>query len=209
MKVFHLLAIVCAIGSANHSHATSLINGGFEIGISIPNYPDQGWRYFSETIYWDCGESHSGNCSAMLATTPSGTLPDILWQDFETTPGLAYELTFYAKTNRNTLFDTGSLTFSAPIGLVHSNPPYPAETTFATVKSWARVDYLFTATESSSRVSFKGLGFANDRIGNFIDIDDVSITLAVPEPATSALWLLGLAAVGIAAKARSRSLAAS
>ena len=61
---------------------------------------------------------------------------------------------------------------------------------------------------ASSRLTFKGLGFANDRIGNFINFDDVSVS-AVPEPAMSDLWLLGVGAIGFVAKVRARPVAAS
>jgi hypothetical protein len=200
------LSTVLGLACAGTAQADSLINPGFELPFGNPSGPADGWYHVSESIFWDCGEAASGSCSAMLASDPLDRSRDVLWQDVATSAGAEYRLSFVYKTNRNTdrgapaPFSQGRFAIDPASGTSGHN--YPVAHTFTGNADWQRYDFLFTAAGASSRIAFGGLGFSNGRAGNFINIDEVSIARAVPEPAMAALMLGGLGALGLAGRGR-------
>ena len=72
---------------------------------------------------------------------------------------------------------------------------------------WTRVSYNFVAGAPTTRVTFSNTLPAAARARGAV-IDDVFLTVAVPEPATWAMLLIGFGMVGFAARRRNRALAA-
>ncbi|WP_419813710.1 PEPxxWA-CTERM sorting domain-containing protein [Glacieibacterium sp.] len=68
---------------------------------------------------------------------------------------------------------------------------------------WQKENFTFTATNVSQVLSFLAVGTPNGE-PPFSLLDGVSVTAAVPEPATWAMMILGMGAVGAASRLRRR-----
>ena len=122
------------------------------------------------------------------------------------TPGQSYHLTFnYAfsqqfgfdgDTNQDLMVSLGG--FSAT----------PASITLAshTFNGWNSASYDITATAATETLSF--LSHASPQLPPFALVSNVSLTGGAPEPAAWALMLLGFGGLGLAARLRSRRVAA-
>lgn len=192
------LALATCLSASRSQAANLLINPGFESGFGIPNYPG-GWQVVSEEAFWDCGEAHSGSCSLAAASDPLQRTPDLTFQFFDTVAGQQYAVTFFYKTNRNVHYPGGASiggTVGVISGTVGTFQPVLAAT-FVSGARWEAYAGDFTATGPQSRIAFKGLGFADNHHGNLVNVDDVTISAAVPEPTVSAMLLAGLSVVGL------------
>ena len=164
------------------AHANAqVVNGGFETGY----FP--GWTVNDPSAlgpFTNVGKSalfaHSGNFHANLgAEGLLGTLS----QNVGTTAGTNYTLSFWlandggAPTNEFDVFWNGT----ELLNLV--NQP---------VQLYTEYSFNVTATSASTPLVIE---YRNDT--DFFLLDDVSATVAVPEPATSSLLLLALGAGGL------------
>jgi PEP-CTERM motif len=200
-----ILSTALMLASVCSAQPNVLVNPGFESAFGNPAGPDDGWYQVSESIFRDCSEAHSGTCSATLARDPLDRTRDVLWQDFDTDPGARYTLGFEYKTSRATVLGPGGFVegvFGIDVDSAVSGHRYPAENRFAGSAAWQTYEHAFTAVQPVTRIAFAGLGFADGRRGHFINVDDVVVMRAVPEPSTWVLWMAGLGMAGLLSRFR-------
>ncbi|WP_077032886.1 PEP-CTERM sorting domain-containing protein [Pelomonas sp. KK5] len=115
------------------------------------------------------------------------------------TVGAQYELSFYSLVNHT----------DDPKATEHWDVAFGNQTlqstTISTNGVWVKDTLTFTATSSTQRLSFAGifLGYTPGATPEVLNLDGITLKVsAVPEPATAALSLGGLLAVGFLAKRR-------
>ncbi|KZY28645.1 hypothetical protein A3752_06290 [Oleiphilus sp. HI0081] len=193
-----LFGSICLTTAVSMSAQANLIeNGSFEdIGneAALGGYGSAAtWQIYSSIPNWDASQNveiwsnnfivpaddgirvlelnaHPGDANGQFS----------IFQDFATTAGQAYELSF-AGRRRQANSDEA---FSVSVGDL-SDSVYNQSW-----GNWNQYTYQFTATSSLSTLTFTSLDGGRDTTGNIFD--DVKVT-AVSEPGTIALFALGLA----------------
>lgn len=200
MKSTHkmLAAAVAGLLFAAPSQATYLVNGGFEDNAVAPG----SWWYSSAANVngWDGSNieiwdsyggvvAPEGSQHAELNAHPFTGGVFSIYQGFATNIGQAYDVSFFysARNNANEEFNFSVGNLAAVIN-------------DHVVGSWSQFNGSFVATSTLSTITFTSSN--NGTLGNFLD--DVVVSSQVPEPATLALFGLGLA--GLAFGRRSRRL---
>jgi choice-of-anchor C domain-containing protein len=198
MKALWVLAAVAAI-SASGANASTIINGGFDDDTPAAPFvtsPPTGWTVTSGSVdrigsYWI---SQSGPGSIDL----SGNNPGTLAQTFATIASLTYRVSFFLAGNPD-----GSPTVKALSVFATGGPTtsYTFDTTGFSRSNmgWAQQFYQFTATGTSTTLSFAAAASPDTPFGPALD--SVSIG-TVPEPATWGLMIFGFGIVGGAMRRR-------
>lgn len=204
-KMILALAALALPATAN---AAPFINGSFEtgpstgvfVGLTAGSTAINGWVVGGAGIdyigtYWNAS---NGARSIDL----SGNGPGSISQTFDTIVGALYNVTFDLAGNGDggpgqktatVLASGGTLgTFSTP------SSPKPNLT-------YTPYTYTFTATGSATTLTFASA--TNTAFGPVLD--NVSVTAAVPEPATWAMMMLGFGAMGSVLRRRKRSVFAT
>lgn len=198
MKIGNLLKVLAGVALASCTSlpvmADLVTNGGFETG-DLTGWTPGG--YTAETFVvqgpFDGYNPHSGSYFAALG--PIGT-DGTLSQNIATTPGQAYTLTFYLASNGTTPNDF-TATFNNQVAFTETN--IPATSSFS---PYAYMQETFTtvATSTSTPLVF---AFRNDP--SYLALDDVSVIAAsssAPEPASLALFAVGLAGIPVVRRLR-------
>lgn len=198
MKSTHklLAAAVASLLFAAPSQATSLVNGGFEDNAVAPGswwYSSaanvNGWDGSNIEIWDNYGGvvAPEGSQHAELNSHPSTGGVFSIYQGFATNIGQAYDVSFFysARNNSNEefYFSVGDLA-----AVINDH----------VVGSWRQFNGSFVATSTLSTIRFTSSN--NSTEGNFLD--DVVVSSQVPEPATLALFGLGLAGLAIGRRSR-------
>jgi hypothetical protein len=197
----------------NNTDATGWSMSGYNRVMNIADVGSSG-QYGALTL-WD---QANGGSNSWNGQSPTGDNFVALDGDFETGPltqmidgltaGQAYNLTFsYAysqqngfngPTNQNMLVSFGNTTFTTS----------PAATPYTLANhgfsGWNTYSGTVTATGPSELLSF--LAQSDTPVPPFALLTDVSLS-AVPEPATWAMMILGLGAMGVTARRRRSALA--
>ena len=190
------LFVVLGLLFASNASATLISNGSFEyLGESDadPNYGSPAtWQIYSELPGWDASRTmevwqsgfngvaaQDGQQFVELNAHPgNGDGPFSFGQDVATSAGQKYEVSFWARARDNThesfLFTVGDL--------------IDAAVTTHVLGEWTQIAFQFRANSDSTRVQFTSLDGNGDTTGNLLD--DVRL-MAIPEPGTLALLLLG------------------
>jgi hypothetical protein len=182
------LAVIAAIGFSAPSKAELVVNGGFEDG----NFTGWTGGLPDNVVFSGAPNSafvHTGSYGVGFGSTSLSSLS----QTLTTVAGTTYDVSFWINSsgltpNEVQLFWGGSKVFQ--------------EIDIAAT-GWTEISLLETATTTSTVLDFE----LKQKSG-YSGLDDVSVTTAVPEPATWAMMLLGFAAVGFAAYRRNHRAAA-
>jgi hypothetical protein len=205
-----------ACGTAIPAQAANLIvNGGFE----TPGSPGNpvlgagsdigGWTvtgdpgnavYYLRSDYVEPGitfPAHSGNFSVDLTGAGNTSPTNGVFQSVATTIGSLYTLSFWVG-NQAGFGGAVSGFYSTPstaglfINDTFVNNFTNANETAATA-NWKQFTYGFTATSANTKIAFLN---NTPVIDNYLGLDDVSLTSAVPEPATWLMMIMGFGLVG-------------
>ena len=192
-------AITLAAGSAGASNL--IVNGGF----AGPNAPNggfttvstngviPGWSLFAGNVDWITGYWQSSDGDG-FSVDMDGTTQGAIGQYITTVVGKTYNLTFDMSGNPDAGADTDILgvfangflspiaTYSVTGANSHGN------------MNWSQRSYTFTANSSSTLIGFQS--FNQNLCCYGAAIDNVSVSGAVPEPATWGMMILGFGAAG-------------
>jgi len=165
------------------AHASSiLVNGDFETG-DFTGWTQSGW--FIDTLNPNSGVyDASTGCSGASCTTVGDPNSAYLYQDVATTPGIAYDLSFF--------YDAGQdPTFGSELLVLWGDPTAPSLSTVVdfveadTSGLYAEYTGTVTATSATSQLEFLGRQDLD-----FYYVDDVSLTApasVAPEPGSLSL----------------------
>jgi len=191
MRIALILATAAAV--ASHADAAPFTNGSFETApfhqdgftelFTPPNNTTiPGWTVAAGSVDWisTYWNASAGASSIDLSGRSAGTLT----QTFVTSPGATYTVQFDLAGNpdggqgtRNLGVSTDGVTFT----------PYSftvGATNTRTDMGWLTQLYSFTATQASTTLTFR----SNENTVFGPALDNVSVTAAVPEPATLAVF---------------------
>lgn len=199
------LAVV-APAPAPAAPANLVQNGSFEDG-SVPGAG--GWGLYGSVPGWTESADNGGGLelrNAIAGNAQDGSIYAELdansnmgiSQTFATTAGQTYTLSFWWSYRDHNPYGAGSEGLSYSAGdLAGAVGP---GTNVTGDNDWQHVTRTFTATGASTTLSFAAAG-ASDSYGT--SLDNVTVTSAVPEPATGVLAAAGLALLGLARRRRS------
>ena len=204
-----LLPLGLAVAAVTASAQNLVVNGSFELPVLPANTPALyatgtdigGWHVVGlgdvavlNGSFTQAGLtfSHQDGVQSLDLTGLTNTSAGIS-QFLLTSPGTLYDLSFHVGNVQSTGPVWG--TTSAVQVRVNGAPLTVASNSGGPTGSlgWQRFDFHFTAASASTELSFFNLDGPRDNVNQ---IDAVSVTSAVPEPATFALFALGLAWLG-------------
>jgi hypothetical protein len=175
-------------GYAGNLHAT------YNSTANLFNYP-LSFPAHGHFVYYDAGPGYS---SGSLYQTVSGL-----------TPGQKYTVSFleaFAVENQGTTGDTAQWAVTlggtpAANGFTSGDTQLGPNVTIDGINGnpWQEVSVRFTADSPSEILSFRGVGTG---FPPFALIDNVAMTVGVPEPATWTMMILGLGGLGALARRR-------
>ena len=193
------LVAATAMMAAPASAAELVSNGNFESG-SLSGWTSSGNVAVGTVPYFGLGSGAYGSYLAAFNggnTTPNG----VLSQAIGTTAGALYNFAFnYGVTNgggQSLLVSVLDATTSAVLA---------TQTVSTTSQSPQAFTLNFTAASGSSIIRFADVA-TNNSTNQDIAIDNVSVSGAVPEPATWAMMMLGFGAMGFAMRRRAQTSA--
>jgi hypothetical protein len=176
-------------------------NGSFELpGVSFQQQIPSGSTFLTDWTVSDSGDVfiHNGPANGgdygpaedgvdYLDLSGDGSPHATVYQDFSTTPGLQYSLSFYIGSSSYNPQQT------IHVFLFENVQGYLLNTTLTPLApsgniNWLKETFTFTASMDSTRLQFQDTSSIDD---NASYIDNVSVTPA-PEPATVGLLSLGL-----------------
>ena len=204
-----LLGLAAAVAMPSAANATAFMNGDFELGVDTGPWFTTleagstaltGWTILSGSIdykgdYWQAGD---GKRSIDLNGNSAGAIS----QTFDTVAGTSYIVDFLLSGNPDGSPVVKTLEVSAT---GNAATQYLFDTTGLTHgdMGWEGRTYQFIATGASTTLTFASL-----TAGNFYGpaLDAISVApvsvVPVPEPATWAMMIGGLAAVGTTMRRR-------
>ena len=207
-----LLAAACVAvcGMATSAGAAAFTNGSFEQGVdpgstfvtlSNGSTGVTGWVVGGDSIdyiggYW---QAQDGSRSIDLSGNANGSIA----QTFDTVAGQAYQVNFFLAGNP----DGGP---AAKLEITSADGGQQQDSLFTVTGSdsrtnmgWTAFSYKFSATGSSTTLAFAsatGTPFGPA-------LDNVSVSTAVPEPASWALMLVGFGGLGAVMRRQRRTAA--
>jgi hypothetical protein len=186
-KILLIIAVVAS--AALTARAQNLVNNpGFETGDFT------GWTQFGDTSFSgvanlspDGTPPHSGNFLSYFGPT-SGT-GGIQQNIGGTVSGNLYNISFWLANSDTSFTNAATVTFGSTTLLSLTNSP-----------SFGFTQFTYTGIAASSNNALLQFGFYNPPL--YWDLDDVSVTAAVPEPGT--VGLIALGALGVVGAFRKR-----
>jgi Protein of unknown function (DUF642)/PEP-CTERM motif len=201
--------------------ANLLVNGGFETpgspgnpvlgagsdigGWTVTGHPDNAVFYLRND-YAEPGitfPAHSGGYSVDLTGAGNTGPANGVFQSTATAIGARYNLSFWIGNEAgfggiNSVFYANPSTASLFINDAFISDYTNADETAATV-NWKQFNYSFNANSTNTKIAFLNNTPFTD---NYLGLDDISLTAAVPEPASWALMIAGFGLVGSAMRRR-------
>lgn len=203
-----LFIFVLSICVSNSTYA-QLVNGSFESGSFVPDGNNvmslpvastvmTGWTTFSAELVWaridnpNVSPPSDGNFFLDLTGYHDSSPYGGVQQSVTTLSGNPYRLTFDLGVHNGNPLYIGPITVRvAATGNAFQDFTYnPGGNTV----QWGTFNYDFTATGTSTEVSFLGISTAGTQ---YIGLDNVSLTVAVPEPASWAMLGFVTLAIGV------------
>jgi choice-of-anchor C domain-containing protein len=206
-------ACVAACGVASSAGAAAFTNGSFENATVDPgagfvtlgngSTAVTGWVVGGDSIdyiggYW---QAEDGSRSIDLSGNANGSIA----QTFDTVAGQAYQVSFFLAGNP----DGGP---AAKLEITSADGGQQQQSLFTVTGSdsranmgWTEFSYKFSATGSSTTLAFAsatGTAFGPA-------LDNVSVSAAVPEPASWAMMLVGFGGLGAVLRRQRRTVAAT
>jgi hypothetical protein len=188
--------------------------GGTTSGTSADNAGAPGIFGGSNLQLWGPGTgSNNGltvspNGGAFVAADPdfqNGAISQVITG---LTPGQSYNLDFYFGASQQSPFQGAtSAGWAVTLGGVTQNTGNLANVSEG-FSGWHFEDFVFTPTMSTETLSFLATGTGGQPLPPFALLDGVSLT-PVPEPATWALMLIGVGALGAGLRMRRREVFAA
>jgi choice-of-anchor C domain-containing protein len=219
-----------ALVGATTADAASFVNGDFET--CTPNCPTNttplsggsgqltGWTVSSgnggnasQAVQWVTSANGGWNAySGAYSIALSGGYEGTVSQTIATQVGAIYDVSFEVAGNPKNLGLMKDLGVELNGGSFEQFQFVDASTS-GTNMAWVKENYTFTATTGETTLSFFNYNPNVNHVGNKlygIALDDVQIqTVAVPEPATWAMMILGVAGLGGMARTRRRTALAA
>lgn len=199
MKKFFAAVLFLAAGAATAGPVELITNGSFEKNGVAAN----SWTIKAALDGWTVGAKGAEVRNNVAGAAQDGrnyleldtTVNSWISQTIDTVNGGKYNLSFYYAPRENTGAATNGIDVLWNGGLLK----HVEQDNFSAKTNWFKVDLSMFAVGSLSNLSFKASG-ASDGYGG--SLDNVSLTSAVPEPATLATLLLGLGMMGFALRRR-------
>ncbi len=196
-----LMLVVFVSTFSLSSHANLIINGSFE-----DNDVAYGqWQWFvaddvngwngSNIEIWDHlqGEAaYHGQQFAELNAHPRPQSAFSIYQDFATTAGQTYSLSFAYQARRNKIDETFSVAVSDVAGQLNSSIMSWVLNDHTT-NGWKFFSATFTAQSTMTQLVFTTVRPSTYTYGNFID----DVRVSVPEPTPLMLFGLGMLGLGL------------
>ncbi|MFV1872609.1 MAG: DUF642 domain-containing protein [Oleiphilus sp.] len=193
-----LISLCAAAFIATGAQANLIDNGSFEdVGSStaIGGYGSAStWQIYSSIPDWDASQNveiwtndfivpayHGDNVLELNAHPGRSGGTFSIYQSFATNVGQTYELTFAGRRRQANSDESFSVAVGDLVDSVYNQA----------WGHWNEYSYQFTATSAISTLTFTSLDGGRDTTGNIFD--DVRVVTAVSEPASLALFMLGLA----------------
>ena len=172
-----LVLVTPAVQSA--ARAELILNGNFETG-NFDSWTLGGDTTDPTTFWVDSSNPQSGTFAAYFGPYPN---PITLSQTIATIPGTAYLFSFWLTNEPGSTNNSFSAGFGGSTleNLVNTN-----------VSPYTLYNYTVVATSATTLVNFS---FTQDF--GFFNIDNISVTQAVPEPSALVSAGLGLAIAGV------------
>ena len=193
-----ITAALLAAGGAHAAPVVELIhNGGFEADLQGNN----SWRIYDHLTDWTGGAAGvelrnnvegvaaGGRNFVELDTTGNSSISQLI----QTAANRSYTLTFQFQDRVNVASASQGLSISwggSVIAPLVNN---------STLGGWETRSFTLIGDGTEKALTFSAAGYS-DSLGT--SLDNVSLTTAVPEPATYGMMLAGLAAIGLVARRR-------
>lgn len=193
-----LLAIApAALSGGTASAAELIVNGGFEapqIGASYAtttNLP--GWTVDAGNVDIVQSPTYAAKGGTQAVDLiGSGVTTGAISQAFQTTIGQTYRLVFAYTNNTDTdVYLSADVLVMGAASLLSSSISHQGGT--VGTPNWTIFSKTFVADSTSTKLSFLD---TSHRYNQGIFFDNVSVSSAVPEPATWALMILGIGVTG-------------
>ena len=210
-----LLASAITLSAGAASAANLIVNGGFNVGgtlnggfqtVGVGNTAITGWTLYGGNVDWITGYWQSSDGDG-FSVDMDGNTQGAIGQYITTVVGQTYNLTFDMSGNPDAGPDTDYLGVYAN-GYLSPNATYAVGGGNSRPNMlWSQRSYNFTANSTSTLIGFQSFNSNSCCWG--AAIDNVSVSGAVPEPATWAMMILGFGAAGSMIRRRKAVLAAA
>jgi choice-of-anchor C domain-containing protein len=216
-----LLVGACFVALAGSANAAELVvNGGFNNGatVSAPGGGFQtvgtgssaitGWNIIGGDLDWIKGYWQSADGDG-FSVDMNGDSPGAIAQTINTVAGQAYTLTFAMSGNPDNFQGQTRVAIIGANGssIGSANYSLSAGNSLGNML-WESRSFSFVADSATTQISFTS-GNVGDNCCWGAAIDNVSVTGAVPEPATWAMMMSGLFGMGLALRGRRKASAAA
>ncbi|WP_035373555.1 PEP-CTERM sorting domain-containing protein [Pseudoduganella violaceinigra] len=201
MKKFLAAVLLLAAGAATAGPVELIKNGSFEKNGVNANT----WTIMSALDGWTVGPNGAEVRNNIAGAAKDGnnyleldsTANSWISQSFNTISGAQYNLSFFYAPREHTAASTNGIDVFWNGNLLK----HVAEDNFTSLTQWQKIDLSMFAIGNLSTLQFKASGISDGYGGS---LDNVSMSVKVPEPGTLASILLGLGMLGFTLRRRQK-----